>query len=75
MLAPTLFLLWAAPLTDVLKRIPGTSPYMFADDATALRLGNTIAIAQRRAQQATDVLVRWAHASKMNFASDKTQVK
>ena len=69
-LAPTLFLLWA----DVLKRIPGASPYMYADDTAALCSGNTIAIAQRRAQQAVDALVQWAHNSKINVASDKTQI-
>ena len=47
---------------------------MYADDTAALCSGNTIAIAQRRAQQAVDALVQWARASKMNVASEKTQV-
>ncbi|KAF0300811.1 putative RNA-directed DNA polymerase from transposon BS [Amphibalanus amphitrite] len=41
-LAPTLFLLWAAPLADALKKIPGTTPYMYADDTATLCSGNTI---------------------------------
>ena len=73
-LAPTLFLLWSAPLADALRRIPGTTPYMYADDTAALCSGNTIAVAKRRAQRAADALVQWARASKMIVASDKTQV-
>ncbi|KAF0306566.1 putative RNA-directed DNA polymerase from transposon BS [Amphibalanus amphitrite] len=73
-LAPTLFLLWAAPLADALKKIPGTTPYMYADDTATLCSGNTILVARRRAQQAADVLVQWAIASKMRVASEKTQV-
>ncbi|XP_043195854.1 uncharacterized protein LOC122367106 [Amphibalanus amphitrite] len=74
LLAPTLFLLWAAPLADALKKIPGTTPYMYADDTATLCSGNTILVARRRAQQAADVLVQWALASKMRVASEKTQV-
>ena len=73
-LAPTLFLLWSAPLAAALKRIPGTTPYMYADDTATLCAGNDIATAQRRAQRAADTLVQWATAAKMRVAGEKTQV-
>ena len=73
-LAPTLFLLWSAPLTAVLQKIPGTTPYMYADDTAALCAGNTIGIAKRRAQEAADALVQWARDSKMHVAGEKTQL-
>ena len=73
-LAPTLFLLWSVPLADILRRIPGTTPCMYADDTAFLCAGNTIEVAKRRARQAAAALVRRANASKMIVASDKTQV-
>ena len=73
-LAPTLFLLWSASLADTLRRIPGTTPYFYADDTAALCSGNVIEVAQRRAQQAADALVQWARRSKMTVAREKTQV-
>ena len=73
-LAPTLFLLWSAPLAAALKRIPGTTPYMYAVDTATLCAGNDIATAQRRAQRAADTLVQWATSAKMRVAGEKTQV-
>ena len=46
-LAPTLFLLWSAPLADILRQIPGTMPYLYADDKAALCSGKVIKVALR----------------------------
>ncbi|KAF0314478.1 putative RNA-directed DNA polymerase from transposon BS [Amphibalanus amphitrite] len=73
-LAPPLFLLWAAPLIRSLKNIPGCSPFMYADDTAALCSGADIQTAKRRAQLAADSLVEWARSSKMVVAGQKTQV-
>lgn len=73
-LAPTLFLLWSAPLVASLRTVPGVSPFMYADDTAALCGGNDISTAKRRAQQAADALVRWARQSKMLVAGEKTQL-
>ena len=73
-LAPTLFLLWSAPLVETLKRIPGTTPFLYADDTATLCAGNDIGTAKRRAQRAADALVQWADSSKMRVAGEKTQV-
>ena len=72
-LSPTLFLLWAAPLAADLRKIPGVTPFLYADDTAALCAGNDIATAKNRAQQAADALVRWAQRSKMLVAGEKTQ--
>ena len=73
-LAPTLFLLWSAPLASALRALPGTTPFLFADDTSTLCSGNTIAVARERAQQAADTLVRWARRNKMEVAGQKTQL-
>ena len=73
-LAPTLFLLWSAPLAAALRDIPGVSPFLYADDTAALCAGNDIATAKRRAQLAADALQRWAGRSKMVVAGEKTQL-
>ena len=73
-LSPALFLLWAAPLAAELQRVPGTTAFMYADDTAALCAGNNITTARDRAQQAADVLVRWAQRSKMRVAGQKTQM-
>ncbi|XP_043212000.1 uncharacterized protein LOC122376264 [Amphibalanus amphitrite] len=73
-LSPTLFLLWSAPLASALRRLPGTTPFMFADDTSALCSGNTIAVARERAQLAATSLVRWARRNKMEVAGEKTQL-
>ena len=73
-LAPTLFLLWSAPLAAALRDIPGVSPFLYADDTAALCAGNDIATAKRRAQLAADALQRWARRSKMVVAGEKTQL-
>ncbi|KAF0299698.1 Exportin-4 [Amphibalanus amphitrite] len=73
-LAPSLFLLWAAPLVAALKEIPSTTVFMYADDTATLCAGNDIATARRRAQMAADALVHWAGRAKMQVAGEKTQV-
>ena len=73
-LSPSLFLLWAAPLAQALRDIPGTSPYMYADDTAALCAGNTIQVAVERAQRAADALLHWARRSKMTVSAEKTQM-
>ena len=73
-LAPPLFLLWAAPLIGTLKDIEGCSPYMCADDTAGLCTGGDIETARRRAQCAADTVVAWARSSKMIVAGEKTQV-
>ena len=73
-LSPALFLLWAAPLVDAIKAVPGTTPYMYADDTATLCAGNTIAVAKERAQRAADALVSWAWRSKMTVSGEKTQL-
>ena len=73
-LAPTLFTLWSADLVAELKQVPGTSVYMYADDTATLCSGGTIAEARERAQQAADVMARWARSWKMRLAGNKTQV-
>ncbi|XP_043220268.1 uncharacterized protein LOC122380836 [Amphibalanus amphitrite] len=73
-LAPTLFLLWSAPLVASLRSVPGVSPFMYADDTAALCAGNDITTAKRRAQRAADALVHWARQSKMLVAGEKTQL-
>ena len=45
-LPPALFLLWAAPLSAVLHRSPGTTAFFYADDTAVLRSGNTVEVAQ-----------------------------
>ncbi|KAF0314337.1 Potassium voltage-gated channel protein Shab [Amphibalanus amphitrite] len=52
----------------------GTTPFMFADDTSALCSGNTIAVARERAQLAATSLVRWARRNKMEVAGEKTQL-
>ena len=71
-LAPTLFLLWSAPLA--LRDLPGTTPFLFADDTSTLCSGNTIDVARERAQLAADTLVRWARRNKMEVAGQNTQL-
>ncbi|KAF0312086.1 putative RNA-directed DNA polymerase from transposon BS [Amphibalanus amphitrite] len=73
-LSPTLFLLWSAPLVATLKTLPGTTPFMFADDTSTLCAGNSIAVARDRAQLAANTLVKWARRSKMEVAGQKTQL-
>ena len=73
-LFPALFLLWSAPLAAALQEVPGTTAFMYADDTAALCAGNTIEVASRRAQQAADVLTKWAREAKMRVAGQKTQV-
>ncbi|KAF0312570.1 putative RNA-directed DNA polymerase from transposon BS [Amphibalanus amphitrite] len=73
-LSPTLFLLWSAPLASTLRALPGTTPYMFADDTSTLCSGNTIEVARERAQRAADTLVKWARENKMEVAGQKTQL-
>ncbi|KAF0287013.1 putative RNA-directed DNA polymerase from transposon BS [Amphibalanus amphitrite] len=72
-LSPALFLLWAAPLAAELQKTPGTTAFLYADDTAALCSGNNIEVAKLRAQQAADALVKWARASKMVVAGQKTQ--
>ena len=72
-LSPALFLLWSAPLADALQEVPGTTAFMYADDTAALCAGNTLEMASRRAQQAADVLTKWAQEAKMRVAGQKTQ--
>ena len=72
-LAPTLYTLWAADLITALQTIPGTSVYMYADDTATLSSGATIETAQKRAQQAADVMTSWAYRWKMVVAGHKTQ--
>ena len=59
-LSPTLFTLWSADLVAALKRVPGTSVYMYADDTATLCSGGNIAEARDRAQRAADTMTRWA---------------
>ncbi|KAF0304735.1 putative RNA-directed DNA polymerase from transposon BS [Amphibalanus amphitrite] len=73
-LAPTLFTLWSADLVAALKRIPGTSVFLYADDTATLCSGGTIAEARDRAQQAADAIAKWARDWKMRLAGSKTQV-
>ena len=73
-LAPTLFLLWAAPLATALRSLPGVSPFLYADDTATLCAGNDITSARNRAQTAADTLVAWARRSKMTVAGEKTQM-
>ncbi|KAF0307586.1 putative RNA-directed DNA polymerase from transposon BS [Amphibalanus amphitrite] len=73
-LSPSLFVLWAAPLVEVIKKIPGCTPYMYADDTAVLCAGNTIEVARERAQRAADALTRWARESKMRVSGEKTQL-
>lgn len=73
-LAPSLFLLWAASLVSALKAVPGTTVFMYADDTATLCAGNDIETARRRAQMAADALVQWAGRAKMQVAGEKTQV-
>ena len=72
-LAPTLFTLWSADLVAALKRVPGTSVYMYADDMATLCSGGTIAEARDRAQRAADTMTRWARDWKMRLAGSKAQ--
>ena len=73
-LSPTLYTLWAADLIEELRQVPGTEPYMYADDTTTLSRGCSIAIARERAQRAADVMSSWADRWKMKLAGEKTQV-
>ena len=73
-LSPTLFLLWSAPLASKLRALPGTTPFLFADDTSTLCSGNTIEVARERAQLAADTLVGWARRNKMEVAGQKTQL-
>ncbi|KAF0291218.1 putative RNA-directed DNA polymerase from transposon BS [Amphibalanus amphitrite] len=73
-LSPSLFVLWAAPLVQVIKKIPGCTPYMYADDTAVLCAGNTIELARERAQRAADALTRWARETKMRVSGEKTQL-
>ena len=63
-----------APLVEVIKTIPGCTPYMYADDTAVLCAGNTIELAKERAQRAADVLARWARETKMRVSGEKTQL-
>ena len=72
-LAPTLYTLWSADLITDLKTVPGTEIYMYADDTATLSSGASIEQAERRAQQAADVISGWAARRKMRIASEKTQ--
>ena len=73
-LSPSLFLLWATPLVAALKRVPGCTPYLYADDTAVLCAGNTIETARDRAQQAADALTKWARDNKMVVSGEKTQL-
>ena len=73
-LAPTLFTLWSADLVEELRKVDGTSTYMYADDTATLSSGATIAQAMERAQRAADVMAAWARRWKMRLAGSKTQV-
>ena len=73
-LSPGLFLLWAAPLVDLLRQIPGCTPYMYADDTAVLCAGNNIKTARERAQTAADAVNKWAQANKMLVSGEKTQL-
>ncbi|KAF0298220.1 RNA-directed DNA polymerase from mobile element jockey [Amphibalanus amphitrite] len=73
-LAPTLFTLWSADLVEELRKVDGTSTYMYADDTATLSSGATIAQAMVRAQRAADVMAAWARKWKMRLAGSKTQV-
>lgn len=73
-LSPSLFVLWAAQLTSVLKKVPHCSPYMYADDTAVLCAGNQIETARERAQLAADALTKWARESKMVVSGEKTQL-
>ena len=72
-LAPTLYTLWSADLITDLKTVPGTEIYMYADDTATLSSGASIEQAERRAQQAADVISGWAARWKMRIAGEKTQ--
>ena len=48
-LAPTLYILWAADLIEELRKIPSTSVYMYADDTATLSGGATVDLARARA--------------------------
>ena len=73
LLAPTLYTLWSADLITDLKTVPGTEIYMYADDTATLSSGASIEQAERRAQQAADVISGWAARWKMRIAGEKTQ--
>ena len=73
-LAPTLFTLWSADLVEELRKVPGTSTFMYADDTATLSSGATIEQAKDRAQRAADVMAAWARRWKMRLAGSKTQV-
>ncbi|KAF0304474.1 RNA-directed DNA polymerase from mobile element jockey [Amphibalanus amphitrite] len=73
-LAPTLFTLWSADLVEELRKVDGTSTYMYADDTATLSSGATIAQAMVRAQRAADLMAAWARKWKMRLAGSKTQV-
>ena len=47
-LAPTIFTLWSADLVAELRKVPGTSVYMYADDTATLCSGATIEQARDR---------------------------
>ena len=70
-LSPAMFLLWVAPLAAVLQRSPLTTAFFYADDTAVLRSGNSIEMAQNRAQRAADSLTQWARSSKMQVAGQK----
>ena len=72
-LAPTLYTLWSADLIEALRDVTRTDIFMYADDTATLSAGSTIEEAQTRAQQAADVMARWADQWKMVIAGHKTQ--
>ena len=59
-LAPIIFTLWSADLIAELRKVPGTSVYMCADDTATLCSGATIEQARDGAQRAADVMAAWA---------------
>ena len=73
-LAPTIFTLWSADIVAELRKVPGTSVFMYADDTATLCSGATIEQARDRAQRAADVMAAWARRWKMRLAGSKTQV-
>ena len=73
-LAPTLYIIWAADLVEELRKVPRSSVYMYADDTATLSAGAFISQALARAQHSADVMARWAARNKMSIAGSKTQL-
>ena len=61
-------------LVGALKKVPGCSPFLYADDTAVLCAGNTLDTARERAQEAADALTKWARDAKMVVSGEKTQL-